>query len=541
MVSKDATINPCPHFKRAPALKNIKRAGQRLPVHPGYNVKKKKKKKKTSTFPSCWKYVYKQPVPKKSDRSNPLSYRPIALLSCLSKAFETILNKWFLKHLSTFNLLSDHQNGFRMERSTGDLLAFLTDSWSSCLSRFGETFAVALDISKAFDRTWHRSLVSKLPSCGINASLCTFISNFISGRSILAVVDGYCSKPKPIISGLPQGSVLSPTLFLLFIKDFLSITDCPIDSYADDSTLQHSITFKRRPSQIELHNARLDATERLASDLSIISDWGRRNLVSFSASKTQFLHLSTRHYLPDTYPLFFDNTRLSSFSTLNILGLSLSNDLNWKFHISSLSKSDSAKFGVLYRLRQHFSLSQMLTIYKGLIRPCMENVSHVWGGSTHTALLNRVEFKAFRLINSPPLTDSILPLNLRSSVASLSIFYRYLHANCSSELANCKPPLLPRPRCTKLTSQAHPSTVQILYGRVDQHLHSFIPVTGKLWNNLPLSTFPPSYDLNFFQKGSVKAPLDSELIMPLDNSLNCLFFLWSVGELAFFSLFLLCP
>ncbi len=189
----------------------------------------------TSTFPSCWKYSYIQPVPKKGDRSNPSNYRPIALLSCLSKAFETILNKWFLKRLSNFNLLSDRQYGFRKKRSAGDLLAFLANSWSSSLSRFGETFAVAFDISKAFDRVWHKSLLSKLPSYGFYPSLCTFISSFLSGRSISAVVDVYCSKPKSISSGVPQGSVLSPTLFLLFNND-LSITECPIYSYADDST-----------------------------------------------------------------------------------------------------------------------------------------------------------------------------------------------------------------------------------------------------------------------------------------------------------------
>ncbi len=138
-----------------------------------------------------------------------------------------------------------------------------------------------------------------LPSYRFYLSLCTFVSSFLSGRSVSAVVDGYCSKPKSINSGVPQGSNLSPTLFLLFIYDLLPITDCPIHSYADDSTLHCSITFKRRPSQTELHDARIDATERLASDLSVISDWGRRNLVSFNASKTQFLHLSTRQQPPD--------------------------------------------------------------------------------------------------------------------------------------------------------------------------------------------------------------------------------------------------
>ncbi len=131
-------------------------------------------------------------------------------------------------------------------------------------------FAVALDILEAVDRVWYKSLLSKLPSYGFYPSLCTFISSLLSGRSISAVVDGYCSKPKPVNSGVPQGSVLSPTLLILFIND-LSITDCPIHPYADDSTLHYSITFKSRPSQIELHHARLDAAERLTSDLSVIS------------------------------------------------------------------------------------------------------------------------------------------------------------------------------------------------------------------------------------------------------------------------------
>ena len=239
-----------------------------------------------------------------------------------------------------------------------------------------------------------------------------------------AVVDGHCSSPKSINSGVPQGSVLSPTLFLIFINDLLNLTQCPIHSYADDSTLHFSTTFTRRPTQQELIHSRRDATERLTSDLSLISEWGNKNLVKFNASKTQFLHLSTRHNLPDNYPLFFNDTQLSPSSTLNILGLSFTKNLNWKLHISSLAKSASMKLGVLWRLRQFFSPHQLLTLYRGLIRPCMEYASHIWGGSTHTALLNRVESKAFRLISSPPLTDCLPSLNNRRSVASLTIFYR---------------------------------------------------------------------------------------------------------------------
>jgi len=158
------------------------------------------------------------------------------LPTCLSKAFEFILNSKILKHLSDHNLPSDRQYGFRKGPSTGDLFAFLTESWSSSLRGFGENFAVAFDISKAIDRVWHKALVSKLPSFGFHLSLCTFISNLFSGRSIAAVVD-YGSSPKPVNSGVPQDSVISLTFFILFINNLLSQALYPIQSYVDDSTL----------------------------------------------------------------------------------------------------------------------------------------------------------------------------------------------------------------------------------------------------------------------------------------------------------------
>ena len=120
--------------------------------------------------------------------------------------------------------------------------------------------------------------------------------------------------------------------------------------------------------------------------------------------------------------------------------------------------------------------------------------------STYTALLNRVESKGIRLINSLPLTDCLDSLSHRRNVASLSIFYRYFHADCSSELANCMPPALPQLRCTRL-STSHPYSVHLSNASVSQYLHSFIPYTGKLRNNLPLSVFPSAYNLNSFKNG----------------------------------------
>ena len=453
----------------------------------------------SNIFPTCWKFALIQPVPKKGDRSQPSNYRPIALISCISKVFESILNTKFLKHLTSNNLLSDRQYGFLKGRSTGDLLSYLTNTWSSSFRDFGETFAIALDISKAFDRVWHKSLISKLPSFGFYPSICAFVSNFLSGRSIAAVVDGHRSPPKPINSGVPQGSVLSPVLFLMFINDLLNCTSSPIHSYADDSTLHYSTRFSQHPSQQLLQDSRDEAIAHLNSDLTLISNWGRDNLVSFNASKTQFLHLSTRHNLPEDYPLFFNDTQLKPSSSLNILGVSFSSDLSWKDHITTLAKTASQKLGVLNRLRRFFTPAQFLALYRGTVRPCIEYCSHVWGGSTHTKFLKKVESKAFRLINSPPLTNSLQSLSTRRKVASLSLFYRYYNNHCSTELFQSMPPPLRRVGGTRLSTQSHPYSVHISNPRLNRFSDSFFYTTSKLWNNLPTNVFPLSYDLHLFK------------------------------------------
>ena len=141
---------------------------------------------------------------------------------------ETIITKQLLAYLETNSLLSDHQYGFRQARSTGDLLAYAAHAWSSALESYGESRVISLDISKAFDRVWHKGLLAKLPMFGLHHSLIKWISSFLSDRSIAIRVDGYLSNPHSINSGVPQGSVISPVLFILFINDLLSSTSSTI-------------------------------------------------------------------------------------------------------------------------------------------------------------------------------------------------------------------------------------------------------------------------------------------------------------------------
>ena len=130
----------------------------------------------------------------------------------------------------------------------------------------------------------------------------------------------------------------------------------------------------------------------------------------------------------------------------------------------------------------------------------MEYASYIWGGSTHTVLLEKVESRAFPLINSPALTNSLQSLSARRIVASLSLYYRFYNRHCSSELSGRIPPPLRRARATRLSTQSHPFFVQLSDPRINRYAQSYIYSIGKIWNTLPLSVFPTPFDLHTFKR-----------------------------------------
>ena len=149
------------------------------------------------------------------ERSTAKNYCPVSLLSVVSKVFEKLVNNRIVDHLEKCGLFSDFQYGFRSCRSTADLLTVASDRIARAFKRSGSTRAVALDISKAFDRVWHAGLLHKLNSYGISGHIFSLISSFLSNKQLQVVLDGNSSQEYPVNVGVPQGSILGPTLFLL--------------------------------------------------------------------------------------------------------------------------------------------------------------------------------------------------------------------------------------------------------------------------------------------------------------------------------------
>ena len=193
---------------------------------------------KESCFPDCWKVYSVVPVFKNvGERSTAKNYHPVSLLSVVSKIFEKFVNNRIVDHIEKCGLFSDFQYGFRSSRSTADLLTVVSDRIARAFNRPGATRAVAFDISKAFGRVWHAGLLHKLKSYLISGQIFGLISSFLSNRWLRVVLDGKSSQEYPVNAGVPQGSILCPTLFLLYINGLPDDVICNTVIYADDTTV----------------------------------------------------------------------------------------------------------------------------------------------------------------------------------------------------------------------------------------------------------------------------------------------------------------
>ena len=363
----------------------------------------------------------------------------------------------------------------------------------------GETRAIALDISKAFDKVWHAGLLHKLKSYGVSGSLFSIIKSFLTGRKIKIVLDGRSSSLYSINAGVPQGSILGPILFLIFINDLPDNVLCKLSMYADDTTLYQSLDSQGTATKNEAQWAKFEMAADLEYDLRTITEWGDSWLVSFNATKTKLLSINKfrQPYLPS---IAMNRLDIPESPMFRMLGMSFASNFSWNGYIESIAKTAAMKVGSLYRVKNILSPSSILYLYKSAIRPCIEYCCHLWAGASAGPihLLDRIQNRIVNIIG-PELSLNLCSLSHRRNVASLSLFYRYFHGRCSGELRELVPPLKTFLRATRHSSQAHRFSVKIPFCYKNLYSSSFFPRTATLWNSLPSHCFPILYDLQSFK------------------------------------------
>ena len=291
----------------------------------------------------------------------------------VSKVFEKLLNNRIVDHLEKCGLFSDFHYGFRSSRSTADLLTVVSHRIAKAFNRSGATRAVALDISKAFYRVWHADLLHKLKSYGISGRIFCLISSFLSNRRLRVVLDGKSSQEYPVNVGVPQGSILGPTLFLLYINDLPDDVICDIAIYADDTTLYSKCDQASNLWQ------QLELASELESGLRDTVDWGKKWLVDFNAGKTQLVSFDQSNN-NGSIDVKMDGSVLEEKSSFKMLGLTFSSKLDWGSYIISITKTGFKEIGALIRSMKFLSPEVALYLYKSTICPCREYCCHVWAG-----------------------------------------------------------------------------------------------------------------------------------------------------------------
>ena len=301
-----------------------------------------------------------------------------------------------------------------------------------------------------------------------------FISSFLSNRRLRVVLDGKSSQEYPVNAGVPQGSILGPTLFLLCINDLPDDVICNIAINADDTTL-----YSKCDQASDLWQ-QLELASELESDLGDTVDWSRKWHVDFNAGKTQLVSFD-RSKNTGAIDVKMDGSVLEEKTSFKMLGLTFCSKLDWGSYIVSIAKTASKKIGALIRSMKFLSPEVDLYLYKSTIRPCMEYCCHVWAcaPSCYLELLDKPQKRICRTVG-PSLAASLEPLAHRRNVASLSLFYRYYFCRCSSELAELVPLPYSRGRSTRYSDRLHDFSVTIPRCYKDVYVNSFFPRTTRL-------------------------------------------------------------
>ena len=395
---------------------------------------------------------------------------------------ESIINDSITDHLENNSLLSEAQFGFRKHHSTIHPLVSLSQDCCDALDHPDrrEVRVVALDISRAFDSVWHRGLLAKLEhQFGIRGKLLQFLRSYLSHRHQFSVVDGKSSSLADVGAGVPQGSILGPTLFIAFINDLVEVIKHSSPSlYADDTTL-HKIV----PSA----SHRVQCAQQVSEDLQRVSEWAEMWQVTFRPEKTQSMVVSRKKDLQTNPhpPIMFQGTALEEADNITLLGVTLSNTMSWVPHTIKKATSAARLQGMMYRSRNSIPAESLAHLYKSCVRSTFEYASPVWNGAPDYVLrsFDKLQDRCQNMFPNHPLE----PLSVRRNVAGLSLVHQAFHGHCppAAKETILSGGLYASARVTRGSVAAHPYTIRRKTSRTAHHSRSFGPHYTGLWNSLP--------------------------------------------------------
>ena len=440
-------------------------------------------------LPRQWREANIIGIFKKGDKSKPENYRPVSLTSIICKILEHIIHSHVMKHLEKLDILVDKQHGFRAKRSTVTQLLQTTHDFTSNLEESLTTHLAILDFSKAFDKVPHERLLSKLNTYGIRNSLLAWIRNFLTQRTQQVVCDGEKSVPKKVISGVPQGTVLGPLLFLLYINDLPSGLSSSVRLFADDCLVysagkdNHHIT-------------------KLQEDLNKLQEWQDMWMMSFNPGKCYTMEISYKKD-PPTQAFTFCGQELQMVDSQPYLGVEIDNKMTWSVHIKNTISKANRVLGLIRRNFWYCTTDVKVCTYKMLVRPILEYASVVWDPRTHTHKhrLEMVQRRAARFCSGDfkkysSVTEMLNNLDWetleqRRKNDRLTMLYKVSHGlvgiNGAEYLTHSD---------NRRTRGSHQFKYQRQHKRLDVHKYSFFNRTIPEWNELPdETTSAPSLDI----------------------------------------------
>ena len=452
------------------------------------------------TFPSGFKTAKVIPIPKTKDMSNsPSDYRPISILSILSKPLERHIHKNMLNFFENFKLFHPYQSGFRENHSCQTAITRLTDTWLSALNQRQMVGTVFLDLSKAFDLVNHTILMKKLSVYNVGKNALLLLRSYLTGRSQCVQLNGSFSHVKPVSCGVPQGSILGPLLFCIFINDLplcISSTLVQCDMFADDDTL-HATGDNVQEIQQELQLS-----------LSDVSDWCSNNLMVLNPSKSKSMLIATRQKHQRNLPaldLTIDSKSVKQVSEHRLLGVTVDDQLKWQIHIENMCKKIAKNIYLLSKLKDIVSYQAKRMFFFAHIMSHLNYVSNVWDGSAevHTKLLQSLHKRAIKMLlyGSPRegvdiyKKAQILPLNKQFLYNKSVLMFRTLLGQSPSYLLHFVTP------SERSLDSIH--RLRLPKPRIDLFKMSFAFSGSTAWNNLPVyvksSKSLPSFKKNIYR------------------------------------------